>query len=345
MEEVNRVSELGTDWETYDYYLTRRGTSDRRQSILSANASFKELASSSPSYQPTAKCNGITKPMLAVRESTQICKISLFPEDTMCIGDIVTCYGENWLVMELYKDEFGLVSGEMWLCNHLFRFQNNSSEIIERYGVVDDGTYSNLSEKSITTADAKYSIYMPLDEQTEKIYIDKRFSIGTMYDQNQEKILQVMKVTWIDKINQNVGDGSHLLKLQVSNDIYNKETDNLSQMLCNYIDSNEEHINDESKENTEGLILINGKETIRIGSSREYTASLVDANGNSIEEEIELVWTINSTKIEFESNQSTCKITVPFDDSLIGEEITLSVKDKENRYLACDKVIEVITIG
>lgn len=343
------MSESGTDWETYDYYLTRRGTSDRRQSIHSANASFKELASSSPSYQPTAKCNGITKPMLAVRESTQICKVSLFPEDSMCIGDIVTCYDENWLVMELYKDEFGLVSGEMWLCNHLFRFQNNSSEIIERYGVVDDGTYSTLSEKSITTADAKYCIYMPLDEQTDRIYIDKRFSIGTMYDQDQEKILQVMKVTWIDKINQNVGEGSHLLKLQTANDIYNKETDNLSQMLCDYIDNDEdEHSNndsDESDENDKGLILISGKNTIRIGSSREYFASLVDADGNDINEEIKFIWSVNSAEVKIEFDKSVCKLTVPYNDSLIGEEITLSVRDEDNRYLACDKVIEVVTIG
>lgn len=341
------MSKNGTDWDTYDFYLTRRGTSNRRQSMRSAAASFKELASNSPSYQPMAECNGIVKPILAIRETPQVCKVSLFPEDTMCIGDVVKCYDEHWLVVKLFKDEYGLTSGEMWLCNHLFRFQNNNSTIIERYGVIDDGSYSNTTEKAITTADAKYPMYIPLDEETEQIYIDKRFCIGTMFNQNREKILQVMKVTWIDTINQNVGAGSHLLKLQLANDIFNKETDNIQELICDFIanDTSEENTENTKDETISGSYQINGKDTIRIGGSREYVVSIFDNDGNIIEDNIDFKWSVVPTTFTITAEGNSCRVQVPFDDDLIGTEITLSVCDDNNKYQATDKVIEVVTIG
>lgn len=341
------MSKNGADWDTYDFYLTRRGTSNRQQSIRSAAASLKELASNSPSYQPAAECNGIVKPILAIRETPQLCKVALLPEDTMYIGDIVKCYDEYWLVVKLFKDEYGLISGEMWLCNHLFRFQNGDGTIIERYGVIDDGTYSNATEKAITTADAKYPMYIPLDEETEQIYIDKRFCIGTMFNQNREKILQVMKVTWVDIISQNVGAGSHLLKLQLVNDIFNKETDNVQELICDFIasDTSEDNTGNTKEEAITGLYKIDGKDTIRIGGSREYVVSIFDNNGNIIEDNIDFKWSIMPSIFTITTEGNSCRVQVPFDDNLIGTEITLSVCDDSNKYLAADKVIEVVTIG
>lgn len=320
------MSNDGARWDIYDKYLKRKMTSNREQSIEQAVNSFMELASSNPAYQENAECNGIITPIIALRKSSKVCTISLHPETNINIGDEIRCYGENWLVMELYEDEFGLKSGEIWLCNHLFRYQNHSYQIIEKYGIIDDGTYSKNTERPITVADARYPMYISLDNQTLPIHIDKRLAIGTMYNQNNEKILQVMKVTWIDTINQNNGQGSHLLKLQLTNDVFNKEKDNIELLICDYI-------NYGATEQTTELV-VSGKNTIRIGTTREYTLNT--------EENIDFIWSCDKEKVKIEGNGKICNVSVPFDESLIGEQILL-VANSDG--LSAKKILEVVSIG
>lgn len=316
----------GARWDIYDKYLKNKRISDREQSIKNVVDSFNELASSNPAFQDQAECNGVITPIIALRTSSRVCKISLSPNSKVNIGDEIKCYDEYWLVMELYEDEYGLISGEIWLCNHLFRFQNHSSEIIEKYGIIDDGSYTNNNEKPITIADARYPMYISLDENTIPFYIDKRLAIGTMYNHSNEKILQVMKITWIDKVNQNSGKGSHLLKLQLANDVYNEETDDLKLMVCNYIK--------EGNVMATSTLEINGKATIRIGTAREYYINS-EQNHN-------FIWSVNNPNITVQTIGSKCKISVPFDEKLVGEQIILTAKTDQ---IVATKIVEVVSIG
>lgn len=337
----------GTNWELYDSVLRTMRGSSRQQTICSAVNSFSDLAVTNPAFQASATRNGSVQPILAQRTETNICKISILPNDTMDIGDIVECYNEHWIVVEMYTDEYGLSTGVMWLCNYELAFQNGTPDVVRTYCVIDDGSYSKASEKSIMTTDVQYTIYLPLNKDTEKIYVDKRFGIGVVYNQHNEQILQVIKTTWIDKINQNYGEGSHLLKLRASADLYNAEYDNLDKMICDYISENNVPT-PEPAEPTDVLLscVIDGKDTIRMGSKRSYTVSVVDKNGNTQETTSNFIWEVEG-EIPFEltTDNTSCTIKVPFDESFIGLTLTLSVHDEENLYNECDKVIEVVTIG
>lgn len=338
-----------TNWEQYDYRLTCNSSAKRRETIDSAVRSFSELASTNPGYQPMAKRNGETQPMIATRDKN-ICKLAVFPQDNLCAGDLIECYNETWLVVDSYRDEFGLITATSWLCNYELKFQNGNSDILTTKCVIDDGSYSTNTRHDITTSNAQYNLYLPLNDDTQKIYIDKRFAVGTMINQYGEEILQVMKVTWVDTFDQQQDSDGHLLKLRITDDLYNKETDNVSLKICDYISNEESGKDDENKEPTtteaEYYFTINGKDTLRIGTSRTYTYNILDASGNVVEDKaVEANWSIDNTDCSTSIIGDSCKITVPLDDSLIGTEITLSITAVDESVAGCDKVIKVVTIG
>lgn len=338
-----------TNWEQYDYRLTCNSSAKRRETIDSAARSFTQVASANPGYQPMAKRNGETQPMIATRDKN-ICKLAVFPQDNLCVGDLIECYNETWIVVDSYRDEFGLITGTSWLCNYELKFQNGNATVLTTKCVIDDGSYSTNTRHDITTSNAQYNLYLPLNDDTKKIYIDKRFAVGTMCNQFGEEILQVMKVTWIDTFSQQQNSDGHLLKLRITDDLYNKETDSLSLKICDYItnDKNDDKDNEKQEPTTETRynFVIEGRDTLRIGTSRTYTHSILDADGKVVDDKnIEANWLLDNTKCSITTSNGSCKITVPLDDSLIGTEITLSITATDKSVAGCDKVIKVVTIG
>lgn len=356
-----------TNWETYDYFLKRSGKIEKEESIQTALDSFNELIAENPSYQTEATRNGEIQPLLAIRNSTKTCKVYPVPGEDLFIGDLVGCYDEMWLVVEMYTDEYGLSTGTMWLCNWVLNYQNGTPDILSSYCVVDDGSYASLTEKSLTTANAAYSLYIPLNEDTGKMFIDKRLSIGKMYNHRMEEILQVMRIIWIDKVNKSFGSGSHMLKFRLEANVYDAEHDNLENMICDYIlpienpsepdnegandtvnepgdgtENNEEVGVEQDPSNPKFSYQIQGKDTIRVGTSRTYKALITDENGEEVEGI--LSWKVDNDSCSLLSNGSSCVVTVKLDGDLVGTEITLSLSDEE-KNIVCDKVIEVVTIG
>lgn len=339
------MAEKKSNWEIYDYILRHNRMSGKTHTVNTAQSSFKSITLDNPAYQEDATRNGKVQPMLITRTSTTECSVQINPGDTLFIGDLVECYNEKWLVTELFQDEYGLTSGKMWLCNYLCNFQNNTPNIVKYYSVIDDGSYSK-SEKNITTTDSHYTLYISLDNETEKLYIDKRLAIGTMYDKNQKKILQVMKIVWIDKQDVNFGNGSHLLKIRLSADVYNAEKDNIDELICDYIEGiattdvvEVEDATSPIENNTEEHSLtISGKDTLKIGTSRTYKLE------GEIPENINVIWSVNDSKYKLTPDGLQCKISVPLDGDLIGNKIQLLANDAD-LGVSVSKYIEVITIG
>lgn len=333
--------EKKSNWETYDYLLKKSKVFNKNRTIATAQSSFLDLIQDNPAYQETAKRNDEIQPMLVTRTSADKCSVQIKPEDQLFIGDLVECYGEHWLVKELFQDEYGLVSGTMWLCNYLCKFQDKDNNIVGLYGVIDDGKYST-TEKNIVTYDSSYNLYLPLTDDTKKFYIDKRLAVGTMFDKNGKEILQVMKIEWIDQQEVNLGAGSHLLKFKLTADVYNPEKDNIDELICDYInieDTNE--IKEETEENkgeTTVNLTISGKDSIRIGTSRTYQIDGDIPNDASFE------WSINEPSITLSPDGNQCKVSVPLDDNLLGNTIILLASDA-NLGVSVSKEVEVITIG
>ena len=334
---------MSVNWRLYKELLGNGIYTDRRGVVMEQAAqAFVAGMVDDPAYQSDAYVNGENTPIIASRTSSLACAIKAAPETDIHIGDMVECFGEHWIVVELYADKVGVISGEMWLCNNLLRFQNRSRAVIARYCVVDDGTYSKKSSDPDAFVMANtYRVYLTIDNATEKLFVDKRLAFGQIYSADGEKILEVYKIIGIDVKSKNFGSGSHLMMLTVQRDVYDKQADSIEDNICDiFVDESNNIVPKPT-----GSCAISGRDTVRIGTSRKYVVSFADAEGASIPD-AEPVWSVVAPDGIFHTVDGfQCTITVPLDEKYVGESIDISVSDEGGEYGICEKKVQVITVG
>lgn len=334
-------------YSVYRYWLRRdkekRAETDKQRVTETINTSILE----SPSYQSGALRNGESQPIAAIRTDTNKCKITVIPGDEMCIGDLITVFNERWLVMELYTDEYGVTYGEIWMCNHKFVYQDFDGKVIVKDSIIDDGSYSKGSDKQISVVDGTYRCYMSLDDESAVLFVDKRLAIDVIMNQNGDPILEVGKIRWIDTKTKNYGEGSHLLFFTLSEDVYNQENDSIENLICDYKSNEEEKVDNQETpaESIGSCLVINGRDSIRIGTSRTYKAIAVDEKGNSVGAE-NVVWDIEGNDlITIKGDNETCIVSVPLNESLVGKDFTIICRSESEKYKAANKQVAVISIG
>lgn len=314
---------------------------------------FEDLKNS-VAYQSGATKNGENQPIVATRSEMNKCKITVLPGDNMCIGDLIHVFNEYWLCKELHTDEYGITHGELWMCNHIFRFQNRTPDIIQKYAIIDDGSYSQGSEKSIRTIDNGYDCYISLDSDTEQLYVDKRLALDVIYDKNGDTILEVGKIGWIDKHTCNYGEGSHMIYMRLDDDVFNRENDSLDEYICDYIEESPvvegvTAVEETPAEEPAGYLTITGRDTIRTGTSRTYKVSAIDKDGNTVDLPEGLEWQFESDPnvlyyIDNIQNESV-KLNAPLLDECVGLVGVIYCTDKTGVYRQAKKEVVVISIG
>ena len=188
-------------------------------------------------YEHDAKINGQTKRIIARKtKGSQRYEIQSYPGETFYAGDIVECYGSSWIIIEVSANKDIYTTGIMLRCNHKFRWQNGTSEIHERWGVLDTGVYSTTVKETETQTELnkQYRIYLPLDDETRKLYIGKRIATGIMKDSSLRDVLTVYRTTEFDDSSENYGEDA-LLVLKCVSDQYNPLVDNFKERICDYI--------------------------------------------------------------------------------------------------------------
>lgn len=325
----------------YRYWLSLDKETGAEEEKASVQDTFTSTIQESAAYQRDALRNGRSQPIVAIRAETKKCKITVIPGDEMYIGDLIYVFNEYWLCMELYTDEYGLTYGEIWMCNQVFKYQNHELKSISKYAIIDDGSYSKGSDKAIPVTDNSFTCYMSLDDESSALYVDKRLAFDVVLDSKGEKILEVGKIVWIDTKSKNFGKGSHLLAFGINDDVYNKECDNISLFICDY----KEPGTSENVVVASGYLSINGRNTLRIGTSRTYYVVAIDEKGNTIEP-TDVQWNIESVNgITIEPNGNSCVVAVPLEESLIGEIIKIGCVDLSGNYSAGNTEVAVISIG
>ena len=334
-------------WETYEKLL-RNGIDSAAMKDLAAQDAlnnFWDGIINDPAYQENALLNGKETPLVISRTSTLKCSLKASPDTDIHIGDMITCFNEEWIVVELYHDKIGLINGEIWLCNNSVNFQNQTAEIHSRYCVIDDGSYSKLSSNSEAVIMANtYKIYMSIDKETRRMYVDKRLGFGSIFNQNGNEILEVYKIIGMDMKSKNFGDGSHLMVITAQRDVYNPATDSIGDNLCDVFKGS----NIESTPSDNGKCFVDGADSIRIGTQRQYCAVFVDSEGNTVDG-AKALWTISlpdgvTTKTS-EENPNAFVVSAPLDYNLVGQEISIKVTDENSQYGTFEKKVRVITIG
>lgn len=334
---------MNRNWRVYNKLLGDGIGSDERS--IAINQSVSNLADgmeSSPSYQKNAKVDGVTTPMMAYRKSELEGEIVALPGSDICTGDYVECLGAKWIVTELYEDEVGNLNGTIWKCNCELRFQNRSSHIYSRNCVVDDGTYSKKStDPTVYVMNNTYKIYVPIDEATKRLYVDKRLSVGEIFSAEGTTVLEVYKIIGLDLIARNFGAGSHLAVLTVQRDVFNPETDSLEQGVCDvYVDA--EVVDTPT---SVGSCNVVGRDSIRIGTSRRYSATFADMDGDLVNG-INAVWLVEAPDdISWVIEGGICVVSVPLKYDLVGEIISIKLSDSDGKFGTHEKKVQVVTIG
>ena len=344
------TSVIAEDWILWEKLLNLGHNSDIGSRGYATEQSVDAYISGmqdDPAYQSDAMVEGVNTPIIASRINALECNIKALPGTNMHIGDLVEALEENWLVVSLYTDKIGILNGKMWICNDIINFQNHSSTVHTRYCVIDDGSYSRehkLINSVLYVPNNTYKLYLSMDPETIQMYIDKRLAFGEIFAPDGSKILETYKVTGIDIKSRNFGEGSHLMVMSLQRDVYDPNTDDIVRNLCDvYVEPQNSVVPALS-----GSCIIVGRDAIRIGTSRKYTAMFADAEGNEISD-VTPIWHVSvpegATGIAVSESFGMVTITVPLSEALIGVEITLSVTCEDGIYGSYEKKVQVITVG
>lgn len=295
---------------------------------------LKEDLTSSINFKPLATKNGVLQPIVLVNGKSGFKgNVIALPDDNLSVGDMIVCDDNHWLVIEVSSTNPVQKSGTVWLCNQVFRFQNFNSTVVERWGVFDSGAYSKTEDKQIQTADSWYRIFLPHDDDTKKIHIDKRLATNKSFDSNGDEILTVYKVTSIDSTSKNYGKSGHLLVLIAESSQYQPREDDIDKLICNYISEDGTGSGDDSPT----LLpcgITTSRSTIRAGTSYTFGVTFYESDKTTIRNNVTATWSIEPS-IEGISGVpigNSFRISVKNDDVLIGKDITVFVTDFDGIY-------------
>lgn len=332
------------NWRGYDHILSVEGRSEQERAVNHLKAAFLENIVENPGYEAHAKRNGVEQPMLFTRGEVRYkVNVTMMPGDDICPGDIVEAYGEHWICTETRVIDTIQKTGLLWLCNYEFKWQNFSPEIHTSYGVLDSGVYSTTKngDEQLQYLDKQYKIYLPFNEETEKIFVDKRIATGYAYDTHGNQIMTVYSITGVDYTSRSYGQGAHLLILNARSSAYNASTDNLEFGICDYIDS--VPVVPCAKKLD---CFIKGRGYLRTGGKCTLKPEFLDEYDEPIEG-IEPVWTVVGEvpvgiTLEDDGENIVLKATK---QSYVGSSLVVTLTDKNNKYNIAYKEIEVRAYG
>ena len=306
-----------------------RAESHKDAKINQLRAEYARNMVFSLEYEPNAIINGESRRIIAAKtKGNQRYKISSHPDETFHAGDVVECYGSHWIIIEVESNKDICTTGIMLRCNHLFRFQNGTSEIIERWGVLDTGVYSTTVKDTETQTELnkQYKIYLPLDDETRKLYVGKRLATSIMKDNNYDDVLVCWRTTEFDDSSENYGDDA-LLILKCISDQYYVGVDSIEERICDYI-APEDSPSAPSITDYNALITYSGNPTVRIGGmGKTFTGECYDIEGNFVSGAT-YTWSLDMDApvgVSFVASGNSCKVIVA-DVVKDGSKFVLNVK-------------------
>ena len=291
-------------------------------------------------YKPSATINDVLAPVILTAKKGHQCSIVPLPGQSIHTGDLVCADGNRWIVTKVSLTNPIQTVANGLLCNHLFRFQIFSSEIIERWGVLDGGSYSIDNDDQITVINRECKIYLPRDSQTEKLYVNKRFAIDVIYDQHGDKQLLTYQIIGIDPASQNFDPNGHLLIYKVMSAPFVENSDNISEMICDYIAPGGVAPTPTKTMNC----AITGKSKLRTGMSNTYKAVFYAEDGATQVSSVTPVWNTSSLVSGLTASQSSGSLVITAEnkDSLVGEKITITLSDAGGSYNPQSISVEVV---
>ena len=254
------------------------------------------------------------------------------------LGDYIEWNNQIWLVTLLDPNEKTYHSGYMYLCTVPLRWQNSEGKIIERYAYSEDFTkYSTgvTGNNTIQIGENQYGLTLPIDSETKKLRRDLRFPID-FDDAEQPDIYDLTNRKVNLNNNEYFGRGGIMVvtmsfgAFNATNDKKVTLEDGKEVWICDYKEVNEEPSDpttppENPDEMTDLRIVISGNKNLKVGFSRNYTASITDADGNVVEWDNTYSWNVVSDfDVKQEVTNNKIKLLVE-DEDCVDSLILLSV--------------------
>lgn len=326
-------------WGAYEQMLHNTGYSFKERQLCQAREDFYRQAVNNPACQ-AAKRNGIEQQFLITRtEVPEKYKIVAFPDEDLDVGDYIDVFGERFLVIQSRVQDTLQKNGIMWLCNHKFRWQSFNDTIVERWAVLDSGVYSSTirGEVMARTVDKQFKLYLPEDSETRKLFIDKRLAAETMCDKDGNTILNVYQITGYDATSESFGANGHLLVCNLRSDEYNRNTDNVTELICDYIENNG------GSDGVLPVCSITGKESIRLGTTRKYTPTFYTVSGNE-QTGIVPLWSFEGipTHVTTSETNGVLAVNVPDNTELLGKSFNIVLNNDSLSYAQSKITVNIV---
>lgn len=216
------------------------------------------------------------------------------------VGDLLYDKRRNlhWICIESFDRDEILCAGKLVRCNYIMKWQDDDKKVFE-YPVFEiNSTQYNSGEfgdKIMTLGSSQHLITCVADENTIALNNGQRF----FWDRNTVNPT-VFKLTQNDTTAMNYDKG--LVKITVTEDQYNPETDSIENWLCDYF-----------KVSTV-TITYSGNPTVRVGGTKTLKVDTAETITWSVESDV------SATIIP---NGNSVKVRCPNDMSFVDKTITV----------------------
>ena len=247
------------------------------------------------------------------------------------IGDYIhdTKDDTYWLVYTAFNVNDIEYTGKLIQCNYLLKWQLPDGKIIQRWANIVSASKYDVGENgnsTIVLSSNTFTILIGycdegLELESKRVFIDMKKTNPT----------KVFKITRGDDVLYNSGNIGALLSFIADKVELNKETDNQELRLCDYIDPSSTTPSEPTTPNeTEDLsVTISGTTNLRIGVTRNYTATLSDKNDNAVQwDDTKYGWNVAS---DFDVKQT-----------ITENKISLTVEDED--FIDSSFILQVIKL-
>ncbi len=318
----------GEEWFNYarDGFQEMLDTTMLRDSVEFINSDFSVIVPGRAIIQ------SVTPDTHLKAEDRQI----LVPIGTLQKYAYVRFEDEIWmLASEPYNNKF-YEKATLKICRNQLRWQNPvTKEIFAYWFWCEDVTrYSSgvFDNKIFSNFDKQYHLMLPMDASTRMLHDGMRFMLEMSGD--TPLVYELTKFDGITGNNKSI----KILNCTLTQNVYDKERDNVELMLCDYYTTQENSIN-ETLEHYETYARIDYEsDEIKLSSSETFSAVFYDDTNKEIDVD-DFSWSI--TDYDFDISNliisyvdKTAEIAVKNNRKLIGKTFNLNILSSEEVILA-----------
>ena len=322
--------------DRYTARMNLHGTTQRERMKNRLINNLNNKVSASLSYKDVLLNGEETQLIINTGTKPYYKEFQSLPNQKVVMGDYVEWSNRTWLVYEADADDEIYTDGKMYECNYKLYWQDAQGNVISRMAFIQNASSYNNGEdenKTITLASNQFMVWMPLDEETIILRNGKK-----MFIDNYELAPSCYKLTRPDTVSMKFGEKGCTYYIFTQTET-NTDKDKLVELedgtkvwLADYVEiGNDTEDNptpsdpDENpNEMTDLRVVISGKNTLRCGIQRSYTALFTDTDGNVVDN-VNFSWNVVSNfTVEQSVDGNKIELKVD-DDSFIDESFILQL--------------------